>query len=105
MTADPASVHFKDGRLYVARPAYDRYFAECEAVILLRQDKDLLVLPVRHAASGGYMLKIRNVAGDRVVSAADFFRDQGLDDDTAWQGSYSWCERQGGLRLYELFLM
>jgi hypothetical protein len=71
----------------------------------LRQEADLLVLPVRHAASGGYIMKIRNAAGDRVINGADFFRDQGLDDQAEWAGDFAWCERSGGLRLYEFFLM
>ena len=44
---------------------------------------DLLILPVRHAAAGGYLLKLRNGAGDRVVNAPDFFREHGLDDEVA----------------------
>ncbi len=83
-----APVHFRDGRLYIDREASEQFLGASGTVILLRQEDDLMVLPVRHAASGGYVLKIRNAAGDRVVSAADFFRDQGLSDDAAWQGRF-----------------
>ena len=67
----------KRGSLYLAREVYDRYFAGLEAVILLRRDDDLLILPVRHAASGGYLLKLRNGAGDRVVERAGFLSRAG----------------------------
>lgn len=104
MTAQQ-TVEFRNGRLYLGRSTYDDYFSGGNSIILLREDKDLLILPVRHAGSGGYLIKIRNAAGDRVISGADFFRDQGLDDEAAWQGRYAWCERLAGLRLYDMFLM
>ena len=104
-SADAPPLHFKDGRLYITREAYDRHFPGSGTVILLRQDDDLLVLPVRNAVSGGYVLKIRNARGDRVVSAADFFRDQGLADDAEWCGASTWSEIYAGLHLYEFFRM
>ena len=105
MTNAPAPMHFKDGRLYITRETCDRHFPGLATVILLRQDDDLLVLPVRHAASGGYVLKLRNAAGDRVVSAADFFRDQGIGDDATWEGRFAWCAEHGGIRAYAFFAM
>ena len=75
-----------------AATIYDRYFPGLETIVLLRRDDDLLILPVRHAAAGGYLLKLRNGAGDRVVNAPDFFREHGLDDEArarfrrAWDG-------------------
>ncbi len=98
-------IRFSQGRLYVDRAVHADYFAGSETVILLRRDADLLVLPVRQAASGGYIMKIRNAAGDRVIDGADFFRDQRMDDRTGWSGDFAWCEKSGGLRLYEFFLM
>ena len=98
-------IGLRQRRVYIAREVYEAYFGGCSSVILLRKDKDLLVLPVRYAASGGYVLKIRNAAGDRAVDAGDFFRDHGLDDGAEWEGAFSWCETLGGLRLYEVFLM
>ena len=71
----------KRGGLYISRAIYDRYFAGLQTVILLRRENDLLILPVRHPAGGGYLLKLRNGAGDRVVNAPDFFREHGVDDD------------------------
>jgi hypothetical protein len=88
--SEPATVTVKRGSLYLARDVYDRYFAGLEAVVLLRRDDDLLILPVRHAASGGYLLKLRNGAGDRVVSAPDFFREQGLAEDAELRLSVAW---------------
>jgi hypothetical protein len=105
MTCAAPLVGLKQRRLYMARAVYESYFAGCSTVILLRKDEDLLVLPVQHAASGGYVLKIRNASGDRVVDAGDFFRDHGLEDSAEWEGTYSWCEKSGGLRIYAVFLM
>jgi hypothetical protein len=105
VTGAAAPIHFSQGRIYITGAACDRHFAGCGSVILLRQDDDLLVLPVTNAASGGYLLKIRNAAGDRVVNGADFFRDQGLADDAEWLGAWSWSESYSGFQLYEFFRM
>jgi hypothetical protein len=91
------TVTVKRGSLYLAREICDRYFAGLEAVILLRRDDDLLILPVRHAASGGYLLKLRNGAGDRVVSAPDFFREQGVEDDDELELSVAWSSEKAAL--------
>ena len=105
MSPGTVQIRLRQRRLYFPRATYETYFAGGSTVILLRKDRDLLVLPVRHAASGGYMLKIRNQAGDRVIDVGDFFRDQGLGDGAEWEGTHSWSETSGGLQLYEVFLM
>ena len=69
------------GALHFTREVYERFFAGLDNVVLLRDGADLLVLPVRHQAAGGYVIKLRNAAGDRMVNAADFFRDNGIEDD------------------------
>lgn len=81
MSEAAASARLSRGGLYLSREVCDRYFAGLEGVILLRRERDLVIMPVRHAAAGGYILKLRNGAGDRVVVAPDFFRAQGIDDE------------------------
>ena len=92
-----AAVRVKGGSLYLTREIYDRYFAGLEAVILLRRDADLLILPVRNTAAGGYLLKLRNSAGDRVVHASDFFRAQGIADERELLLEVIWSSERGGL--------
>jgi hypothetical protein len=99
------SVAIRQRRIYVPHKAYGAHFAGCGGVILLKDGVDLLMLPVQHAASGGYVLKIRNAAGDRVVDAGDLFRDHGREDSWGWQGASQWDENAAGLRIYEVFLM
>jgi hypothetical protein len=94
---EPATVTVKRGSLYLTRDVYDRYFPGLEAVILLRRDDDLLIMPVRHAASGGYLLKLRNGAGDRVVSAPDFFREQGIEGDAELFLPVAWSAEKAAL--------
>jgi len=96
MTA-ASPVSLKRGSLYVSCDVYDRYFAGLETVILLRRDQDLCVLPVRHAAAGGYLLKLRNKAGDRVVHAPDFFRECGIDENVELELSVAWSTERGAL--------
>lgn len=96
-TAQPATVTVKRGSLYLQRELYDRYFPGLEAVILLRRDDDFLIMPVRHMAAGGYLLKLRNGAGDRVVTAPDFFRDQGVAEDAELCLPVAWNPEEAAL--------
>ena len=78
------------GGLYLSHQLCDRYFAGLETVILLWREDELWVLPVRHAAAGGYLLKRRNSAGDRFILAPDFLRERGLDDLAERQVPVRW---------------
>jgi len=102
MTAASA-VSLKRGALYLSCEVYDRYFAGLETVILLRRDRDLCILPVRFAAAGGYLLKLRNKAGDRVVHAPDFFREYGVDESIALELSVVWSTERGALVAADAF--
>ena len=95
MTA--AAISLQRGALYLSCDVYDRYFAGLEAVVLLRRGQDLCILPVKHAAAGGYLLKLRNRAGDRVVHAPDFFREHGVDETATLELSVVWSTEQAAL--------
>lgn len=98
-----SAITLRQGALHLPGETYERYFAGLEGVILLRRDRDLCILPVRHAAAGGYLLKVRNKAGDRVVHAPDFFREQNVDDSIALELTVSWSAERGALVVAELF--
>jgi hypothetical protein len=89
----------------LSRDLYVRYFPGLESVVLLRRGDDLVVLPVRHAASGGYLLKRRNGAGDRVVNAPDFFREQGLGEEIERELPVAWSTKIAGLLANGFFRM
>ena len=90
MSGAPSLAEIRRGGLYLSREICDRYFAGLETVILLRRERDLLVMSVRHAAAGGYLLKRRNGAGDRLVFAPDFFREHGLGDEERREIPLGW---------------
>jgi hypothetical protein len=98
-----ASVVLRRGSLYLGRDQCQRYFPDLQAVMLVRQGSDLLILPVRHAPAGGYLLKTRNAAGDRVVNAMDFFRTQGVDDGVDRGLEVAWDEQRMALVASALF--
>ena len=98
-----APICFRDGRLYVPRETSESYFAGSSAVALLRSGRDLLVLPVRQIAAGGYILKTRNSNGDRVVTAPDFFRAEGIEEMQSWAGEARWDDDRAALALHEFF--
>lgn len=92
-----ARITIKRGSVYLTKDVYDRYFPGLETVILIRRGDDLLILPVRHAAAGGYLLKLRNGAGDRVVTAPDFFREHGFEDDCDLELPVLWSAENAAL--------
>ena len=92
-----ATVTLKRGSLYLSSEVYERYFPGLETIVLLRRGDDLVILPVRHAAAGGYVLKRRNSAGGRVAHAPDFFREQGVGDEIQCELTVSWSTEGAGL--------
>lgn len=97
------TISIKRGALYLGRDVYERYFSGLEGVILLRQEHDLCILPVRHMAAGGYLLKLRNHAGDRVVNAPDFFREHGVSDGLEIVLPVSWSSERAALIAFGAF--
>lgn len=73
------TVDVRKGSIYLSAAVCETYFRGLDAVIVIARDDDLHILPVRHMASGGCLLKVRNAAGDRVASAPDVFHDRGLE--------------------------
>jgi hypothetical protein len=100
---EPTSILLRRGSLYLDQVIYERFFAGLDTIILLRRDDDLLILPVRNAAAGGYLLKRRNGAGDRVVTAPDFFRDNGVRDDEDRRLPVVWSDGMQALASHSAF--
>ncbi len=96
-------VTLHQGSLYLSGAVYDRYFAGLETVILLRREDDLLILPVKHAAAGGYLLKLKNSAGDRVVNAMEFFRFNEIDNMDRQSVEVGWDSNSAALRARSVF--
>lgn len=91
------------GSLYLGRDVCERYFAGLQTAVLLRRETDLWVLPVRYAEAGGYLLKLRNAAGDRVLSAPDFFRSHGVNDSAHITRPAVWSAEHAALVLPGIF--
>lgn len=83
-------VRIRGGSLYLEANVYAAYFAGLESLVLLRQEDKMLMLPVRHAAAGGLLLKIRTRQGDRVVHAREFLSEGGLDEQQEWTLPAHW---------------
>ncbi len=86
------------GSLYLSAALYEQYFEGLDAVILLRREGDFYILPVRNTSGGGYLLKLRNSAGDRIIIAPDFFRTHDLDDFHKREIRFVWDKDMAGLR-------
>ena len=90
-------VSVRRGALHFTGDVYRRYFDTLDNVVLLRDGDDLIVLPVRNPSAGGYVIKLKNSAGDRAVNAADFFRGNGIDDHIELTLPATWIESRAAL--------
>ncbi len=94
----------KRGSIYLSAYIYKTYFAGLDAVILLDRDSHLFIMPVRNASGGGYLLKLRNPAGDRIINAMDFFRERNLDDFAERKIDIAWDQDMAAIRAEKLFI-
>ncbi|SMF30687.1 hypothetical protein SAMN06265365_13736 [Tistlia consotensis] len=92
-----ARVEVRDGAVYLPAALAETYFRGVDAVVLLIRGGALQVLPVRQAAAGGCLLKIRNAAGDRVAAAPDLFLAAGLGAWAAQGLEARWSSEAGAL--------
>lgn len=90
--------------LHFSADTYERYFEGLGALVVLRDGADLLVLPLRLGAGGGYVIKLRNGAGDRTVDAADFFRENGIDDGVSLTLPAHWNDDRAALIVPNFFI-
>lgn len=99
------TVTLRRGSLCFSRGDYDRFFSGVDSVVLLRDGATLLILPVMQAAAGGYLLKQRNLAGDRVAHAAGFFRENGIPDEVERESAAGWSGERAALIIGGFFEM
>ncbi len=102
MTSD-CILSVRRGALHMPGAIYERFFDGLENVVLLRDGNNLMILPVRYQAAGGYVIKLRSSAGDRSVAAADFFRDNGIDDDVQLTLAAAWSNERAALVVMGVF--
>lgn len=91
------TVSIARGSVYLCADTCATYFAGLDAVALLVRGNELLILPIMHMAAGGTLLKIRNSAGDRVVSAPDLFAMHGLENWNAANVPSRWSSDHAAL--------
>ncbi|MEJ2345899.1 MAG: hypothetical protein P8076_08445 [Gammaproteobacteria bacterium] len=62
----------RGGSLYLQAAVCARHFPGIHAVALWRDDRRAYLIPLATAGTGGYLLKIRNARGDRVIHCPEF---------------------------------
>ncbi len=66
------------GSLRLPFAVWQRHFAGLDSVLMMPRGDSLLILPVQ-PGGGGQLVKVINLAGDRVVSGVELFRSLGVD--------------------------
>ena len=78
---DKHQVTIGRGNIYIPVATYEAYLKKIEAVALLPHENGILIFPLIQDSAGGLLLKIRNLNGDRLVHAQEFFRNNGYVED------------------------
>ncbi|NOT46762.1 MAG: hypothetical protein HOP17_03290 [Acidobacteria bacterium] len=63
------------GNIYFSAETIETYFNGVTAVALVPDPNGILVFPLIHDSAGGLLLKTRNLRGDKIVQAQEFFRN------------------------------
>lgn len=92
-------VEVKRGSIRLSKDVYERYFHSKEGVLLMERAGRLCLVPVDPMA-GGLLVKQRNLAGDRVIHAAEFLQEHGFQEDHG-QVPLQWEPELGGLALVQ----
>jgi hypothetical protein len=77
----PHQISIARGNIYLSREVCDLYFKGIENVALLAHEAGLLIIPLVQDAAGGSLLKVKNLRGDRVIHAQEFWRQQGYSEE------------------------
>ena len=83
MSEPPVKPHIKiaRGNIYIPRETHETYLKNIEAVALLPHENGVLLIPLIMDSAGGLLLKVKNLNGDRIVHAQEFFRHNGYLED------------------------
>jgi hypothetical protein len=103
MRATPIEVVIVRGVLQLSCTDFEAVFGRAAAVVLMREERDLWILPVHEAAIGGHLVKLRNAAGDRAIDALELFRGHALERDHEIRVTGRWVPDRGALRVADLF--
>jgi hypothetical protein len=66
------------GNIYIPFETYDKYLKNIEAIALLPHEIGFLIFPLIQQSAGGLLLKVKNLRGDRIIHAQEFFRNNEL---------------------------
>lgn len=87
-----AGVSLARGNIYIPLEIVETYLKNIEAVALLPHEQGILLFPLIQQSAGGLLLKMKNLRGDYVVHAQEFFRNNGLEEsfqeidcEVSWQ--------------------
>ncbi|CAN5221323.1 hypothetical protein BH10ACI1_BH10ACI1_10210 [soil metagenome] len=69
-----SQVQIARGNIYLPSSTYEKYLKNIESVALLPNENGILLIPLIQESAGGLLLKIKNLQGDRIVHAQEFFR-------------------------------
>ncbi len=102
MTENVVKLLLKDGYLFIPAPVYRDAMADLRAVAVLWRSACLHLIPLHPGSVGGFLLKRRNLAGDRVVDLRLFLREHELQENYEGVLSFLWMPEQGAWQTMQL---
>lgn len=92
----------RDG-IYIDVESFERHLAPARSVALLRENDDLLILPILGKDGGGFYVKQVNARGDRAIHIADFLRSNGIDETIERRVAAAWDASVAGYSIRGFF--
>jgi hypothetical protein len=106
LTCEPQSpkITVARGNLYIPQEIADIWLGGIECVALLPHDEGVLLIPLIQQSAGGLLLKTRNLRGDRVIHAQEFWRMQGYEEMFEERTcEVTWLKERAALLIREIF--
>jgi hypothetical protein len=91
-------LRIRDGSVYIDAVLCERFLHGIQSVAILSEERSVYLIPLRADGSGGYLLKIRNARGDRVVHCAEFMQRLGIRGCNELQRPVTWDSTRHALR-------
>ena len=92
------------GNIYLPKEVCEVYFKGIESVALLPHSEGMLIIPLIQQAAGGSLLKVKNLRGDRVIHAQEFWRQNGYAEEfEERQFAVRWESQRAALLVLGIF--
>lgn len=91
------------GNIYIPLDTCETYLKGVDAAALLPHEEGILIYPLIQDSAGGLLLKVKNLQGERIIHAQEFFRNNNyLESFDETQCSVRWITERAALLIEDV---